>query len=170
MGFFSSFIHNEALAEILMEGHHPYAQEKLRAADLDVLRQKMPSTETLQAYVIGRIVGGGRGVWAATDRAVLLLDPRFQAAQRIEWAEVESFEAERGRFGHTVRLLAQGRPWSLYGADRELASQMHEAVKARSLPSRFDERQARAIAWREAAPAGWAQDCLLDARRRLNFA
>lgn len=84
MGFFSSFIHNEALAEILMEGHHPYAQEKLRAADLDVLRQKMPSTETLQAYVIGRIVGGGRGVWAATDRAVLLLDPRFQAAQRIE--------------------------------------------------------------------------------------
>ena len=41
---------------------------------------------------------------------------------------------------------------------------------ARGLPSRFDERQARAIAWREAAPAGWAQDCLLDARRRLNFA
>ncbi len=170
MGFFSSFIHNEALAEILLEAHNPQANLKLMAADLDALRQKLRGPEQLQAYVVGRIVGGGRGVWAATDQALLVLDPRFVAAQRLAWSDVLGLECERGRYGHTLRLWAESGRWSLLGADRELAQQLHHAVAAAGRPSQFDERPAHARLWRDAAPAGWARDCVLDARRRLSLA
>lgn len=170
MGFISRFLHNEALAEILFEGHNPYALQKLASADLDALRQKVPSEDGLQAYVIGRIVLGGRGVWALTGQAVLLCDPALRGVQRIDLAEVESFEAVRGRFGHTVRLRAQGRLWSLFGADRDLAGLMHQAFTAAGVTSRFDDRPARSHVWRASAPEGWARDCVVDARRRLALA
>lgn len=170
MSLFNSFIHGEALTEILLEGHHPYASQKLETADVDALRQQLLSSERLHAYVSGRIVGAGRGVWALTDRAVLLRDARRKGVQRLEWAEVSGFEAQRGRYGHTVRLQSQGRTWSLFGVDRELARRMHEALAAGGVSSRFDDRPVRASAWREVSPMGWAQDCVEDARRRLALA
>ncbi len=170
MGFFSSFIHNEALAEILIEGHNPHAQRKLEAPDLDAIRQQMHSREVVQAYVIGRIVGSGRGVWALTNEALYLRDPSLRAVLRVALADVTGFEAERGRFGHSVRLWCGEGCFSMYGADREMAQLMHRALAAQGVQARFDERQARQALWRQPAPAGWAQDCVLDARRRLSFA
>lgn len=169
MGFFSSFIHNEALAEILIEGHNPYAVQKLESADLDALRQKMRSTESLQAYVIGRIVLSGRGLWVLTDQAVYLRDPQARTVRRVALADVSGFEAERGRFGHSVRLFSEDGNFSMYGVDRELAQFMHHACAARGISSRFDERHTRNHVWRESA-AGWAQDCLRDAQRRIALA
>ncbi len=167
MSFFNSFIHNEALAEVLLEGHNPLASQKLLTSDVDALRQHMLSSEGLSGYVTGRAVGAGRGVWALTGQAMLMRTEARPRVQRVPLAEVLGFEAECGRFGHTVRLDAESGHWSLYGVDRELARQMHEAFLAARLPSQFDERPARSRLWRNTQPAGWAQDCLHDARRRL---
>ncbi len=167
MGFFTSFIHNEALAEILIEGHNPHAQQKLASADLDALRQKLRTGDELKAYVQGRIVGGGRGVWALTGDALLLRNSAQDSVQRIELRQLASFEAERGNYGHTVRVQAGGQGFSLYGVDRELAALMHQALQAAGVRSVFDERPARSPVWRAPAPAGWIGDCLNDARRRL---
>ncbi len=168
MNFLNTFIHGNALAEIFIEGHNPYALEKLNTPDVDALRQKMSSSETLQGYVIGRIVGSGRGVWAVTDQAVLMLSAGLQGVQRIALDEVQAVESERGRYGHSVRLRAQGRQWSLFGVSRELAADLHRAFSARGVAGAFDDRPARAHHWCEAAPAGWAQYCLRDARLRLS--
>lgn len=168
MSFLNSFIHGNDLAEIFIEGHNPYALQKLNTPDVDALRQKMSSTETLQGYVVGRIVGSGRGVWAVTDQAVLMLSAGLQGVQRIALDEVQGFENECGRYGHSVRLRAQGRQWSLFGVSREFAADLHRVLSARGVAGVFDDRPARAHLWREAAPAGWAQDCLRDARLRLS--
>lgn len=170
MGFLSSFIHNEALAEMLIEGHNPYAQRKLETSDVDAIRQQMHSREVVQAYVIGRIVGSGRGVWALTSEAVYLRDPSLRAVRRVALADITGFDTERGRFGHSVRLSCNEGHFSMYGADREMVQLMHRALSAQGVQGRFDERQARQVLWRQPAPVGWAQDCVLDARRRLSFA
>ncbi|MES2979870.1 MAG: hypothetical protein V4731_15720 [Pseudomonadota bacterium] len=168
MNILKLLTHGNALAEIFLEGHNPHALRKLDTADVDELRQKMHSNETLQAYVIGRIVGAGRGVWAVTDRAVLLRRAPLQGVERIELKQLESFEAERGRYGHSVRLKAPGRLSSLFGVDRDLARSFHDALKVRGLPSEFEDKPARSAYWQDASPAGWAQDCLRDAQLRLH--
>ena len=168
MNFLNSFLHGDAVAQILMEGHNPYALQKLETADVDALRQGMHSAEALQAYVIGRIVLSGRGVWAVTDRAVLLRNASQQGVQAIALDQVQAFEAVRGRFGHTVRLSAQGRRWSLYGVDRELARALHLALQTRGVASQFEDQQADSPFWRSSEAA--AQDCLQDARGRLQAA
>ena len=168
MKFLNSLIHGDALAQILMEGHNPYALQKLETADVDALRQAMQTGEALQAYGVGRIVMSGRGVWAVTDRAVLLRNASQQGVQTIALDQVQSFEAVRGRFGHTVRLSAQGRNWSLFGVDRELARALHLAFQARGVASQFEDKQADSPFWRSSEAA--AQDCLQDARGRLQAA
>lgn len=167
MNFLHSFIHGNALSEIFLEGHNPYAFQKLDEADVDAIRQKLQSSETLQGYVIGRIVGAGRGVWLVTDQSVVMRSAGVQGAQHIPLDQVERFEAVRGRYGHVVRLKAQGRTWSLFGVDRELAGELQQAFASRGVAGEPDDRPARSHAWREAAPQGWARDCLRDARVRL---
>lgn len=170
MAFLDSFTHGDALTEIFIEGHNPYAQLKLPEADLDAIRQKLMSSEALLGYVSGRIVGAGRGVWLVTDQAVVIRSATVQGAQRIGLAEVEHFETERGRFGHVVRMKAQGRSWSLFGVDRELAGSLQRALESRGIAGSHDDRPTRSPLWREASPEGWAQDCLRDARTRLALA
>lgn len=168
MNVLNSLIHGDALAQILMEGHNPYALQKLDTADVDALRQAMQTGEALQAYGVGRIVMSGRGVWAVTERAVMLRNASHQGVHVIPLNEVQSFEAERGRFGHTIRLSAQGRNWSLFGVDRELARALHLAFEARGVTSQFEDKQADSPFWRSSEAA--AQDCLQDARGRLQAA
>ncbi len=154
----------------MLEGHNPQALEKLPTADVDALRQQVWTSEKLRAYVSGRIVGAGRGVWAMTDQAVLLLNPKIVGVHRLALAEVTGFEAERGRFGHTVRLTTASRQWSLYGVDRGLARSLHEAMRASGVASKCDERLAKSPLWQapvSAPSTDWALDCIEDARRRL---
>ena len=158
-------VHGDAVAQILMEGHNPYALQKLETADVDALRQAMHTGEALQAYAVGRIVMSGRGVWALTDRALLLRNASHQGVHAIALDQVQAFEAVRGRFGHTVRLSAQGRQWSLYGVDCELARALHLALQARGVASQFEDKPADSPFWRSSQAA--AQDCLQDARGRL---
>ena len=171
MNFLNTFFHGEALAEILMEGHNPYALQKLETADVDALRDSLRAGEALAGYVVGRIVMSGRGVWAVTNESVLLRNVRHQGVVSIPLQQVESFEAVRGRFGHTVRLRIQDRAWSLFGADRELARSMHLAFQAHGVTSQFEDKPARSDRWNAVSTASaGAQDCLLDARSRLQAA
>jgi hypothetical protein len=156
-----------SLIEIFLEGHNPHSLQKLATADVDALRQKMHSSEGLQAYVVGRMVGAGRGVWAVTDQSVLLCNDAIEGVDRLALKEVQRFEAERGRFGHVVRLHTSARTWSLFGVNRELAAEMHRFIQSQGTPSTFDNRVARARQFQESEPADWAQDCLHDAQMRL---
>ncbi len=167
MSLLDTFIHGNALTEIFIEGHNPYALQKLPIADIDALRQMMRSTESVQAFVLGRIVGAGRGAWVLTDQAVYLRSAGRDAFERIEVRDVRGFESERGRFGHVVRLHTESQSWSLFGVDRELAAHLNQAFDAHRLARPFDDRPARAWWWRDAAPEGWADDCLRDLQLRL---
>lgn len=170
MKFLNSFIHGEALTEIFIEGHNPYAREKLETAALDAIRQKVMTSETLLGYVVGRIVGAGRGVWLVTDQSVVIHGAGERSAHRIPLSEVEHFETERGRFGHVVRLHTQDHSWSMFGVDREMAGELQSALASRGIAGQHDNRVTRSHAWNEPAPAGWTQDCLRDARARLALA
>ena len=126
-------------------------------------------SERLCAYVSGRIVGGGRGVWAVTNESVLLRNARWVGVERLALSDVTGFEAERGRFGHTVRLQTAARRWSLYGVDRDLAGSMHEAILTSGVPCIFDVRPAQSPAWQSPLASAWALDCIEDARGRLSL-
>jgi len=166
MSLFDSFIHGDALTEILLESHHPQALQKLDTADVDALRQQMRAGDSVQGYVIGRVVGSGRGIWVVTQQAILLRDSRRQGAESVALDQVDAFEAVRGRFGHTVRLQAQGRGWSLFGTDRDLARSLHQALQARGIRSSHEDLPALGPMWRH-PPAGWVDECLADAKARL---
>jgi hypothetical protein len=170
MSFLNSFIHGDALASMLLEGHNPSARDKLSESDVDAMRQKLQTSETLLAYAVGRIVGAGQGVWLLTDQAVVLRNSGHKGAERLVLNQVSHFESVRGRFGHVVRLKAQGRALSLYGVDRELAAAMYSAFAGLGVPSSHEDKEARSWFWRDPATPNWAQDGLIDAKRRLSLA
>lgn len=168
MSFLNSFIHGDKLTEFLIEGHNPQARQKLLTADVDALRQQMQTGEVLRAYVSGRVVMSGRGVWAVTERHVLIHQASQDGVTRVAVGEVSSFEAVRGRYGHTVRLDVQGRQYSLYGVDADLARGMHQAMQALGVRSAFEDKPARGTLWAAySGPHPSAEDCLADARQRL---
>lgn len=164
----NSFIHGDALTEILIEGHHPQSRQKLTTPQADALRQQVRVGEELKAYVIGRVVMSGRGVWAVTGSAVLLFNESLQGVSTVPLASVERFEAVRGRYGHTVRLYAQGRCHSMYGTDQELTRLLHQALIEHGVRSTFEDKPARGTLWTAySGPLPSANDCLADARQRL---
>ena len=168
MSFLNSFIHGDKLTEFLIEGHNPDARQKLPTADVDALRQQMQTGEALRAYVSGRVVMSGHGVWAVTGQHVLIRNATLQSLARIDVAHIEHFEAVRGRYGHTVRLLAQGRQYSMYGADAQLAKGMHLALESLGVSSSFEDKPPRGTLWAAySGPLPSAEDCLADARQRL---
>lgn len=168
MSFLNSFIHGDKLTEFLIEGHNPDARQKLPTADVDALRQQMQTGEVLRAYVAGRVVMSGRGVWAVTEKHVLIRNAVRQSLARIAVSDITKFEAVRGRYGHTVRLLAQGREHSLYGVDAELAKGMHQALVSLGVTSSFEDKPPRGTLWAAyPSPQPSAADCLIDAKQRL---
>ena len=166
---FNSFIYGDKLTEFLIEGHNPDARLKLSAADVDAFRQHMQTGEALRAYVTGRFVMSGPGVWVVTEQHVLIRDAAKKSVISLDSHLIESFVAVRGRYGHTVRLIAQGRQYSMYGVDAELALGFHQALLSLGANSSFEDKPPRSHLWpaySESLPS--AGDCLTDARQRLN--
>ena len=60
------------LSELLIEGQNPYGTQLLKQADLDQMRQHIQPDERVLAYVLGRVVLAGRGLWLLTDRHLLI--------------------------------------------------------------------------------------------------
>ena len=169
MSLFNSFIHGDKLTEFLIEGHNPDARLKLSTGDVDAFRQRMQTGEALRAYVAGRVVMSGPGVWVVTEQQVLIRDVTQKSVTSVGSQQIQSFEAIRGRYGHTVRLHAQGRQYSMYGVDAELALGFHQALLSLGVESAFDDKPPRSHTW--VAYAGSlpsALDCLTDARQRLH--
>ncbi len=122
MNFLNSFKFGNDLMEILIEGTNPGAVKLLTAADADSVRDDFTPGEKLTGYVIGRVVGSGRGLWVLSDTAVLLRGHGVSTATtRIRLADITHAECEKGRYGHTLRLEAAGRKFSLYGTSPTLA-------------------------------------------------
>lgn len=168
MSFFHSFLQGAKLTEFLIEGHNPDARLKLSTADVDALRQHMKTGEALKAFVTGRIVGSGAGVWVVTEHQVLLRNTALESVACVKASDINHFEAILGRYGHTVRLSAQGRQFSMYGVDAELAREMHQSLQALGVRSAFEDKPPLNKNWIAYSDSDAnVQDCLIDARQRL---
>ena len=99
---------------------------------------------------------------------MLLLNESLQGVGTIALDAIDGFEAVRGRYGHTVRLHAQGRSHSMYGVDKDLAQMMHQALTTQGVRTSFEDKAPRGTLWAAySGPLPSAQDCLADARQRL---
>jgi len=72
MKFLNSFKFGNELMEVLIEGSNPYARQLLAERDVEAVRQALGLGEKLSAYVLGRVVGEGRGVWYLSSTSVLV--------------------------------------------------------------------------------------------------
>lgn len=123
MKLFNSFIHGNDLAEILIAGVNPYGLKLLDDRDIDAVRGQLAIDEKLNAYLCGRVVEAGRGVWYLTSAGVILQagDGKPGTAIRLTFSDIEAAEAQKGKYGDTVRLQAAGRRFALYGVSQVLA-------------------------------------------------
>ena len=168
MSLLNSFFHGNKLTEFLIEGHNPDSRQKLLTADVDVLRQHTQTGEILKAYVVGRIVNSGRGVWVLNEKCLLVRNSTRQGLERIDLSAIEHFEAVRGRYGHTVRLRVQGHQYSMYGVDAGLARELHMALSSAGVTSSFEDKPVLGTIWATyPGPLPSVEDCLIDARQRL---
>lgn len=168
MQFLNSLIQGHKLIEFLIEGHNPYARSKLLTGDADALRQHMTTGEALKAFITGRIVGSGPGVWVTTERNILIRDSVKNTVISIQLSDVDDFDALPGKYGHTVRLVVQGSKYSMYGVDAELAQELYKSLTPFVTQRAFEE--ASSASRFRSAHSGLplsVEDCLADARQRL---
>lgn len=120
-----SLIHGEALFEILLEGGNPYADGPLTDGEQRLLQAEGLAPDALETLAIGRVVLGGRGVWALSSAQLLLLGQRYRdSVDRVARSEITHAEHEQGRYGHTVRLQTAQGQWAMYGVDASRAAQL----------------------------------------------
>jgi len=130
---FNSLIHGEDLFEILLEGTNPYADGPLNEGERSRLQTEGVDASAAEALVIGRVVMGGRGVWALVDQQLLLLGQRYRTSvDRVARSDITHAEREAGRYGDTVRLHTRQGRWAMYGVDAARAAQLVQALAARS--------------------------------------
>jgi hypothetical protein len=121
--------------EILIEGMNPEAGGPLSDNELSRVRAALQPDEHLGAFVRGRIVGAGGGLWVLTERRVLTLqDGRRRGVGTLPVSAVQRLTLEAGRYGSTVALYTADERKSLFAAHPGLA-QTFAAALARSLPA-----------------------------------
>jgi len=127
-----SLTHGEALFEILIEGANPYADGPLTEGEQSRLQEAGLEASALDALVIGRVVKGGRGVWALSSRELVLLGQRYRTSiDRVARADITGAERETGRYGETVRLHTRQGDWAMYGVNASRAAQLVQQFNAR---------------------------------------
>lgn len=120
-----SLTHGEALFEILIEGGNPYADGPLTDGEAERLQAAGMDLQALDALVIGRIVKGGRGVWAVAGDRLVMLGFRYRTSvDTLARRDITHAESETGRYGETVRLQTAQDRWVLYGVDAARARQL----------------------------------------------
>lgn len=130
---FNSLIHGEDLFEILIEGGNPYADGPLSEGEQSRLQAEGVDPAATEALVIGRVVMGGRGVWALSAQHLLLLGQRYRTSvDRVARGDITHAEREAGRYGDTVRLQTRQGRWAMYGVDSARAAQLLQALAVRS--------------------------------------
>lgn len=168
MSLLNSFIHGDALSQILIEGHNPHARQKLDTPMADALRQHIHAPDTLLAYVCGREVMAGDAVWALTRQHLWVARGAKHPVTALALNQIQRFEAVRGKYGHTVRLHGADRTHAMYGVDAEMARAMHQALSEAGVASSFDTRAPLGTLWAAySGPHPGVEQCLTDARQRL---
>ena len=122
---FNSLIHGEALFEILIEGGNPYSDGPLTEGEHSRLKAQGLEPASLEALVIGRVVIGGRGLWALAGDRLVMLGMRYRdSVDTLSRADITHAEQEEGRYGQTVRLQTRQGQWAMYGAGAARAQQL----------------------------------------------
>ena len=121
----NSLIHGEALFEILIEGGNPYADGPLTEGEQKRLKEAGLDRAALDALAIGRVVMGGRGVWALAGDRLVMLGYRYRdSVDTLARRDITHAAHETGRYGETVRLQTSQGQWAMYGVDAERAKQL----------------------------------------------
>ena len=125
------------LSELLIEGTNPYGAQLLKNADVDQMRDHIQPTERVLAYVLGRVVLSGRGLWLLTDQQLLVSEnDSGSLVHRFALTDVTEAECVKGKYGYTLRVTAAGQQRSVYGASAHMAAVFYRALgqKVRCMP------------------------------------
>lgn len=124
------FIKNgNELSELLIEGQNPYGTQLLKQADVDQMRQHIQPDERVLAYVLGRVVLAGRGLWLLTDRHLLISENDTDSlVHHFALRDITEAECLKGKYGYTLRVTAAGQQRSVYGASAHMAAVFYRAL------------------------------------------
>ncbi len=132
----NSLIHGEDLFEILIEGANPYADGPLSEGEQSRVKGAGLDLTALDALAIGRVVKGGRGVWALAGDRLVMLGYRYRdSVDTLTRRDITHIESETGRYGETVRLQTAQGSWSMYAVDATRAGLLVQQLgQARMAP------------------------------------
>lgn len=117
------------LSELLIEGNNPYGADLLSATDTAQMAEAIPASEQVQAYVLGRVPLAGRGLWLLTDQHLLISEQEGpHAVQAFTWAQLSEGECQKGKYGYTLRVTANGQRHSVYGTAAQMAALFYEKL------------------------------------------
>ncbi len=158
------FIKNgNELSEWLIEGNNPYGVRKLTQGDVDQLRDHVKPTERVLAYVLGRVVFEGRGLWLLTDHQLLISEgDQSRSVIRVPLESITAAECVKGKYGYTLRVQAAGRQHSVYGAASQMTAQFYQLLGQKVTCSPVVKPMAVS-----AEDQLEVQQCFLDAASRL---
>lgn len=124
------FIKNgNELSELLIEGQNPYGTQLLKQADVDQMRQHIQPDERVLAYVLGRVVLAGRGLWLLTDRHLLISEnDTGSLVHHFALRDITEAECLKGKYGYTLRVTTAGQQRSVYGASAHMAAVFYRAL------------------------------------------
>lgn len=125
------------LSELLIEGTNPYGSQLLKNADVDQMRNHIRPTERVLAYVLGRVVLSGRGLWLLTDQQLLISENDSGPwVHHLALQDVTEAECVKGKYGYTLRVTAGGQQRSVYGASAAMTAVFYRALgqKVRCMP------------------------------------
>lgn len=119
LDFFRNF--NEQL-EILADCNNPDANQLLRHADVDLIRNHLNRDERITAYASGRSVGRGRTLWVVTTHSLLVAcTSKRPSVRKYALSSIEQADVEKGRYGHALSVYLPGARLGLYGAAQGFA-------------------------------------------------
>jgi hypothetical protein len=117
------------LSELLIEGANPYGSSLLKQADVDQMRDHIQPQERVLAYVLGRVVLAGRGLWLLTDQQLLISEQDSGSlVHHFALSDITEAECVKGKYGYTLRVTAAGQLRSLYGASAHMAAVFYRAL------------------------------------------
>ena len=125
------------LSELLIEGANPYGSSLLKQADVDQMRDHIQPQERVLAYVLGRVVLAGRGLWLLTDQQLLISEQDSGSlVHHFALSDITGAECVKGKYGYTLRVTAAGQQRSVYGASAHMAAVFYRALgqKVRCTP------------------------------------
>ena len=117
------------LSELLIEGQNPYADKLLDPSDVQTIRPHLHPTERVLAYVLGRVVHAGRGLWVLTDQQVLISqEDDSDRVHAIVLRDISHGECLKGKYGYTLRVTAAGQTFSVYGTSAHMAASFYREL------------------------------------------